>query len=706
MTFIRKLRRLSEVEENKHDEVEEICTSESESDDEFRKSENRRTSFHRRYRSHHRQLSLNNSKALSKRNTKTRKLSLTKTKLWKKNNDDDDMPFDNNSVDEKDGEDVDKMKGVMSCSPSIPLYEITNRNNIEHEQQHDQQYYQKDYETQEDCQKQEKQTYQSIFNKRERCLDDDDDDILQGYQENGDVKISKNSKGAAANINVNISDDDNDDDDDDAEVNDLLEDEQDLPCLDLFSGFEGFGEEENHEEDQDEQRRQHNDDDDDEMLWSREKVNTSQQKNTKNGSGSGGGLAIIESDDDDDDDRRECDEEDSLLVQPFGTTEAEEAGDDDEVIGKRTTTTAEAAAAHLGAPCTTTATRRTKIDEYNHRERIDAKGADDFGEKAKVDDIVYQKGQSSFIFHNQQLSIEQPESIAATKATVTAQSKDYTLVGTATAVVSKKKQKIHNQWQEEVLLEDIDDDIIHDNDDDDDDDVSFQYENRITTKTKKQSSTLAKETIRTTDRGISLDSPFASTMDTRGMNLSLNHNFSSKSIPQDFGWLERLPHYKPISVLTREYGDHGNASEPVYVQYKQQFMYNTNKSPSTTGAAGSGGDLSTSKKSRSTKNADKIRSRIQSRKQRSSGGGAGGWSGGCGGNSFTSASSLIAHDDDDNDADKVGGGKSYWCHKNGRKTFVTANQVLTGSRAYKAYQKTKGTKGTKGKKKSVGRKKK
>ena len=36
----------------------------------------------------------------------------------------------------------------------------------------------------------------------------------------------------------------------------------------------------------------------------------------------------------------------------------------------------------------------------------------------------------------------------------------------------------------------------------------------------------------------------------------------------DMAWLERLPHFKPISVLTRSYD---TTSEPVYVQYNQQF---------------------------------------------------------------------------------------------------------------------------------------
>ena len=119
----------------------------------------------------------------------------------------------------------------------------------------------------------------------------------------------------------------------------------------------------------------------------------------------------------------------------------------------------------------------------------------------------------------------------------------------------------------------------------------------------------------------------------------------------DYSWMDRLPHYTPISVLERSYGRSG---DPVYVQYKQQFAYKR-------GAAGDGSDGE--------------EDFVQEPTSRGKGKGKGkGKKGGAqkGGHS-----------------EEVDEGNSYWITQGGRPAFVTASQVLTGAKAYKAYGKTK-----------------
>ena len=115
----------------------------------------------------------------------------------------------------------------------------------------------------------------------------------------------------------------------------------------------------------------------------------------------------------------------------------------------------------------------------------------------------------------------------------------------------------------------------------------------------------------------------------------------------DYSWMDRLPHYTPISVLKRSYGRSG---DPVYVQYKQQFAYKK-------GAAGDGSDGEE----------DFVQEPTSRGKGKGKKGGAqkGGHS------------------------EEVDEGNSYWITQGGRPAFVTASQVLTGAKAYKAYGKTK-----------------
>ncbi|QDZ24857.1 hypothetical protein A3770_15p73750 [Chloropicon primus] len=110
----------------------------------------------------------------------------------------------------------------------------------------------------------------------------------------------------------------------------------------------------------------------------------------------------------------------------------------------------------------------------------------------------------------------------------------------------------------------------------------------------------------------------------------------------DLGWLDRLPNFKPISVLTRSYT---SSADPVYIQYSQQFAYK---------ARGGG-----------TSGADEEEPFIQQTSSRGRKKGKG-----------------KANDEDFN---------SHWItQEGGKKAFVTASQVLTGAKAYKAYEKAKG----------------
>ena len=109
------------------------------------------------------------------------------------------------------------------------------------------------------------------------------------------------------------------------------------------------------------------------------------------------------------------------------------------------------------------------------------------------------------------------------------------------------------------------------------------------------------------------------------------------SASADVAWQDRLRNFKPIRVLDRSYG---TGSEPVYIQYKKQFP-SEDKGNISQGRAGS----STSAK------------------------GKGRRSGGGGETDF----------------------ESRWItQSDGTRGFVTATQVLTGSKAYKAYEKSKG----------------
>ena len=107
---------------------------------------------------------------------------------------------------------------------------------------------------------------------------------------------------------------------------------------------------------------------------------------------------------------------------------------------------------------------------------------------------------------------------------------------------------------------------------------------------------------------------------------------------EDLSWLDRLPNYKPISVLNRTYGS--DQREPLYIQYTQQF-------PDRQAGNGAGASTSTG--------AGRGRKRGQ----------------------------------DQEEGDQGGGGYGWITQEGGRKAFVTATQVLTGSKAYKEYEKTK-----------------
>ena len=119
----------------------------------------------------------------------------------------------------------------------------------------------------------------------------------------------------------------------------------------------------------------------------------------------------------------------------------------------------------------------------------------------------------------------------------------------------------------------------------------------------------------------------------------------------DYSWMDRLPHYTPISVLERSYGRSG---DPVYVQYKQQFAYKK-------GAAGDGSDGEE----------DFVQEPTSRGKGKRKGKGKKG------------GAQKGGH------SEEVDEGNSYWITQGGRPAFVTASQVLTGTKAYKAYGKTK-----------------
>ena len=147
-----------------------------------------------------------------------------------------------------------------------------------------------------------------------------------------------------------------------------------------------------------------------------------------------------------------------------------------------------------------------------------------------------------------------------------------------------------------------------------------------------------------------------------GFDLDAQVLGGSRGSVGDMEWLSRLPHFKPISVLVRQYD---NDSEPVYVQYKKQFTYNTTSASASASAsvsvsagiasrAGKVVGVHAKKTKKSVKSAEKIRSRIESRKRRGGGkerehlpshlpsapSGSGGGSGGGGG--FVSASWVLA----------------------------------------------------------------
>mmetsp|Transcript_11959 Transcript_11959/g.30520 ORF Transcript_11959/g.30520 Transcript_11959/m.30520 type:complete len:412 (-) Transcript_11959:597-1832(-) len=168
---------------------------------------------------------------------------------------------------------------------------------------------------------------------------------------------------------------------------------------------------------------------------------------------------------------------------------------------------------------------------------------------------------------------------------------------------------------------------------------------------------------------------------------------ASPSCPSAPHWLDRLPHYRPISVLSGAAFD----AEPVYVQYKHQFTYaKAAASPAGGGDASEGAAL-----------ADALVATRRRKKGRAKGRRARAGQASSAGTKRRGKAPAAAEAEaaprtkakarGSVDAGAAGASAGRWVTKEGAKMFITASQALTGTRAYKAYQ-------TQRKRKAAGRK--